>query len=84
MKNQQPSVFVKNSNEGEERVLQGDYAYFAESTTVEYKVERNCELTQIGNWLNSIGYGIALPKGKTPLITIRIFSTHKCFLADFK
>nr|XP_022293322.1 uncharacterized protein LOC111103957 [Crassostrea virginica] len=63
MKNQQPSVFVKNSNEGEERVLQGDYAYFAESTTVEYKVERNCELTQIGNWLNSIGYGIALPKG---------------------
>ena len=63
MKNQQPSVSVKNSNEGEERVLQGDYAYFAESTTVEYKVERNCELTQIGNWLNSIGYGIALPKG---------------------
>lgn len=63
MNNQQPSVFVKNSNEGEERVLQGDYAYFAESTTVEYKVERNCELTQIGNWLNSIGYGIALPKG---------------------
>lgn len=63
MKNQNPTVFVVNSNEGEDRVLQGDYAYFAESTTVEYKVERNCELTQIGNWLNSVGYGIALPKG---------------------
>lgn len=63
MKNQNPPVFVKNSNEGEKRVLQGDYAYFAKSTTVEYKVERNCDLTQIGNWLNSVGYGIALPKG---------------------
>ncbi|XP_062609790.1 uncharacterized protein LOC134271606 [Saccostrea cucullata] len=63
MKKQKPTVFVQNSAKGEERVLKGNYAYFAESTTVEYKVERDCELMQIGNWLNSVGYGIALPKG---------------------
>ena len=32
-----------------------------ESTTVEYTIERNCKLTQIGGLLDSKGYGVALP-----------------------
>ena len=39
----------------------GKYAFLMESTTVEYIVERQCDLTQIGGLLDSKGYGIALP-----------------------
>ena len=55
--------FVKSNSEGVSRVQRenGKYAYLMESTTVEYIVERNCDLTQIGGLLDSKGYGIALP-----------------------
>ena len=39
----------------------GKYAFLMESTSVEYVIERNCQLTQIGGLLDSKGYGIALP-----------------------
>lgn len=64
MKNQNLLVFVKNFNEGEKCVLQGDYVYFVELIIVEYKVEWNCDLIQIGNWFNLVGYGIVLFKGQ--------------------
>lgn len=32
-----------------------------ESTSIEYVIERNCELTQVGSMLDSKGYGIAMP-----------------------
>ena len=35
-----------------------------ESTSVEYTVERRCDLIQIGGLLDSKGYGIALPPSK--------------------
>ena len=68
MKSATPSVFVSGNKEGEGRVLKGDYAYFAESSTIEYMVERNCELMQVGQWLDSKGYGIALPQGKCDFV----------------
>lgn len=64
MKTATPSVFVAGNKEGEGRVLNGDYAYFAESSTIEYMVERNCDLMQVGQWLDSKGYGIGLPQGE--------------------
>ena len=55
--------FVSSNAAGVERVFKenGKYAFLMESTTVEYIVERRCELTQIGTLLDSKGYGIALP-----------------------
>ncbi|CAG0878614.1 unnamed protein product [Darwinula stevensoni] len=65
MENQRPSVFTKDNAEGVERVKKGngDYAYLMESTSIEYQIERNCELTQVGGLLDNKGYGIALPPG---------------------
>ena len=40
-----------------------DYAYLMESSMLEYAVERDCELMQIGGLLDQKGYGIGLPKG---------------------
>ncbi|XP_021362769.1 glutamate receptor ionotropic, kainate 2-like isoform X3 [Mizuhopecten yessoensis] len=62
MKSAEPSVFVNKSQNGIARVKQGQYAFFAESTKVEYEIERECSLMQVGGWLDSKGYGIALPR----------------------
>ena len=59
----QPNVFVNSSREGIERAKIGDYAYLMESSMLEYAIERECELMQIGGLLDSKGYGIGLPKG---------------------
>ena len=64
MEANQDTVFVNNTVEGVERVLNSDYAYLAESPTIDYIVQKNCKkLTQIGGLLDSKGYGIATPKG---------------------
>lgn len=65
MESARPSVFTKTNDEGVERILKGKrlYAFIMESTSLEYIVERKCELTQIGGLLDNKGYGIAMPKG---------------------
>jgi ionotropic glutamate receptor len=65
MESQRPSVFTSTNSEGVERVkkARGSYAYLMESTSIEYTIERNCDLTQIGGMLDSKGYGIAMPQG---------------------
>lgn len=49
----------------------GAYAYLMESTTIEYVVERNCDLTQVGGMLDSKGYGIAMPPSEHHHILIQ-------------
>ena len=56
---------VNSNSEGVAKVIQesGGYAFFMESTSIEYQVERNCKLTQVGGLLDSKSYGVALPQG---------------------
>ncbi|XP_071115475.1 glutamate receptor ionotropic, kainate 2-like isoform X1 [Haliotis cracherodii] len=61
MNTSEDNVFVKDGAEGVNRVLAGGYAYLGESTSVEYNIQRNCELMQVGGLLDSKGYGIATP-----------------------
>ena len=58
------SVFVRSNREGVDKVLKENYAYLMESSSLEYEVQQNCNLTQIGGVLGSKGYGIALEKSK--------------------
>ncbi|EEB18532.1 glutamate receptor, ionotropic kainate 2 precursor, putative [Pediculus humanus corporis] len=57
------TVFTSSNKEGVDRVLKGkgSYAFLMESTSIEYVIETNCELTQVGGLLDSKGYGIAMP-----------------------
>ena len=64
MESKRPSVFVSTYEEGVKRVLDGNYAFLMESTMLDYAVQRDCNLTQIGGLLDSKGYGIATPKGQ--------------------
>lgn len=59
MENKKPSVFTSTYEDGIARVLQGNYAFLMESTMLDYVVQRNCNLTQIGGLLDT--------KGKCPL-----------------
>ncbi|XP_064104775.1 glutamate receptor ionotropic, kainate 2-like [Macrobrachium nipponense] len=63
MENKKPSVFVHSYDEGVRRVLEGNYAFLMESSMLDYYVQRNCNLTQIGGLLDSKSYGIATPMG---------------------
>ncbi|GLV33810.1 uncharacterized protein CBL_11303 [Carabus blaptoides fortunei] len=63
MENRKPSVFVPTYEEGIRRVLDGNYAFLMESTMLDYIVQRDCNLTQIGGLLDTKGYGIATPMG---------------------
>jgi hypothetical protein len=47
-KNKKPSVFTTTYEEGIKRVLEGNYAFLMESTMLDYQVQRDCNLTQIG------------------------------------
>lgn len=55
-------VFPKDNSKGISMVKKGNFAFLMESTSIEYMVQRDCELTQIGGLLDHKGYGIALRK----------------------
>lgn len=65
-----PDVFVKSNQEGIERVQNESYAFLMESTSIDYTVQRDCRLTQIGGLLDNKGYGIGLPEGCFSVQTI--------------
>lgn len=63
MESKEPTVFTSSYKEGMKRVLQGNFAFLCESSMLDYVVQRDCNLTQIGGLVDSKGYGIATPKG---------------------
>lgn len=72
MESTKPSVFAKDNNEGKNRVLrEKNYAFFMESSTIEYLVERHCELTQVGGLLDNKGYGIAMPLSMLLIVEVQ-------------
>ncbi|XP_037082452.1 glutamate receptor ionotropic, kainate 2-like, partial [Pollicipes pollicipes] len=72
MQSARPSLFAKSAREGVERVKNSAerYAYIMESPQLEYVVERNCDLQQVGGLLDTKSYGIALPPGSPYTSTI--------------
>ena len=62
--NRDPNAFTKDNTEGWKKVQEGGYAFFMESTSVEYLTERHCDLKQIGRLLDAKNYGIAMLKSK--------------------
>ena len=60
-----PEVLLKGNTEGIDMVKaeQGGYAFFMESTTIEYLINRHCDLRKVGGQLDSKSYGIAMPQG---------------------
>lgn len=69
-------VLMDSNDAGVEKVEQsgGKYAFFMESSSIDYIVERNCALAKVGYPLDSKGYGIGIKQGAPykPLIDAAI------------
>jgi ionotropic glutamate receptor len=66
MEQSKPSVFEKTNDDGVARVQNTKnrlFAFLMESATLEYQIQTKCDLKQVGNWLDSKSYGIAMPLG---------------------
>ena len=50
-----PEVMLKSNTEGIEKVIEtdGKYAFMMESSSIQYIIERNCKVTQIGGNLDT-------------------------------
>lgn len=57
-------VLTGSNDEGIKKVLNGNYAFLMESSSIEYIQERECNLSQIGGLLDQKGYGIAMRKSE--------------------
>lgn len=88
MQEARPSVFTKSNDEGVDRVLKKrDYAFLMESTTIEYRMQRNCELEKVGGLIDNKGYGIALPRNspyRTPISGAILKLQENGILQDLK
>lgn len=63
MEDNYDEVMMETYEDARERVLKGDYAFLMESTMIDFMVQRDCNLVQIGGLLDSKGYGIATQIG---------------------
>jgi hypothetical protein len=56
------NAIVNSTSEGIQKVKTQRYAFLLESTTNEYARQRDCDLIQIGDLLDSKSYGLGLAK----------------------
>ncbi|GAB6033600.1 hypothetical protein CHUAL_013605 [Chamberlinius hualienensis] len=63
MENKRESSLLPTYEAGIKKVLEGNFAFLMESTMLDYFIQRDCNLTQIGGPLDSKGYGIATQMG---------------------
>ncbi len=59
-----PELLMNENADGLKKAQKSRYAYFMESSSIEYYIERNCDVTVIGKPLDEKGYGIAMKKSK--------------------
>lgn len=78
MQTAEPSVFESSNKEGVERVKSSKrmYAFLMESTNIDYEMERDCNLMQVGAWLDIKGYGIAMPVSEYHHVDFCIFTFY--------
>lgn len=62
-----PDLMVHDNDKGLERVKEGGYAYFMESTSLEYFLERECEVAQVGDLIDERNHAIGMPKSELGL-----------------
>ncbi|KAI8426773.1 hypothetical protein MSG28_014461 [Choristoneura fumiferana] len=66
-----PPALVSSYEDGVRRVLQGNYAFLMESTMLDHRVQRDCNLTQIGGLLDSKELRTAMRGGSSSRTVLR-------------
>lgn len=57
-------MLVDSNEKAIKKVETENYAFLMESSSIEYIIERHCDLAQVGGTLDEKGYGIAMRKSK--------------------
>lgn len=57
-----PELLTTDNDQGVLWAKTKNYAFLMESSSIQYIVERNCDVTQVGGLLDDKGYGIAMKK----------------------
>lgn len=60
-----PDSMVPTATDGFEKVKQGDYAFFWDTTVNKYMTIEDCQLMEIGPHFDPKGFGIGVPPGAT-------------------
>lgn len=66
---------ARDNKAGVDWAEKGYYAFFMESTSIEYETQRKCDLKQVGDLLDNKGYGIAMRKS----IAIVVYSSFRFY-----
>ncbi|PAA94376.1 hypothetical protein BOX15_Mlig020012g1 [Macrostomum lignano] len=77
---ERPYLKPKTTEQGIERVKKGGYAFLMESAMIEYHVERECKLVQVGGLIDSKGYGIGVRPNREKLrdeLTLKILELQR-------
>ncbi|KAH3833472.1 hypothetical protein DPMN_106782 [Dreissena polymorpha] len=61
----QPSSMVDTTEEGFNKVNEGNYAFFWDTTVNKYKTIEDCDLMEVGPPFDPKGFGIGVPTGAT-------------------
>ncbi|XP_056638599.1 glutamate receptor ionotropic, kainate 2-like isoform X1 [Diorhabda sublineata] len=61
----QKKLKIIDNKDGVQAARKGYYAFFMEDKSIEYEVQRKCDLYQVGDKLDEKGYGIAMRKNST-------------------
>nr|APC94261.1 ionotropic receptor 7 [Pyrrhalta maculicollis] len=82
-----PEDSPKENDVGVAMAETGKYAFFMESSSIDYTIQRHCTLQQYGDNLDQKGYGIAMRKGspyrkRLSLAILKLQQNH--FLDDLK
>lgn len=62
MQDNAKEVLTDSNEAGLAKVKTDDYAFLMESSSIEYIVERECNVTQVNGLLDAKSYGIAMKK----------------------
>lgn len=82
-----PSLLTTDNVQGIDRVYNGieDYAFIMESASIEYTIERKCNLTQVGAKLDDKNYGIGMSKSNYQRANMTMIIIHKqCIDSELK
>ena len=66
MKLNPKDLLIKSTADGIKKIKNENFALLCESKLIEYMIERDCELVQVGGLLDDKTYGLGTPNSKIP------------------
>lgn len=77
-------VLVLENDDGVAKAQRERYAFFMETSSIEYEIQRKCDLNQVGSKLDEKSYGIAMKKSEYLTTKKKVLIMYKFYVRDIK